>query len=223
MTLAIRDLRFAYPGGGFRLDAPAMDLAEGERLAVVGPSGSGKTTLLHLVAGILAPPPGTVRLDGVDVGALADRARRSFRARRIGFVFQGYELLDYLTVRENILYPFRIADGLRLDAEVRARVERLAEAAGVGDKLDRRPGRLSQGERQRVAICRALAARPRLVLADEPTGALDPANKTVILELLFEAAAETGAAVLAVTHDHDLLPRFDRVQDFAAFRREGAA
>jgi putative ABC transport system ATP-binding protein len=222
-VIVARDLAYAYPRGGFALRVPALDLAAGERLAVVGPSGSGKSTLLDLIAGIRTPDAGSLTVDGVVVPALAESARRAFRAARIGFVFQTFELLDYLNARDNILYPLMISPALRLDAAARARAAALAESAGVADKLDRRPGDLSQGERQRVAICRALIARPRLILADEATGNLDPANKGVVLELLFDQAAEAGAAILAVTHDHDLLPRFDRVVDFTDFAGRTAA
>jgi putative ABC transport system ATP-binding protein len=222
-VIVARDLAYAYPRGGFRLRVSALDLAAGERLAVVGPSGSGKSTLLDLIAGVRVPDAGSLTVDGVDVPALSEAGRRAFRAARIGFVFQTFELVDYLTVRENILYPLMISAALRLDAAARARAATLAEAAGVADKLGRRPGDLSQGERQRVAICRALIARPRLILADEATGNLDPANKGVVMDLLFAQAAEAGAAVLAVTHDHDLLPRFDRVVDFAAFAESAPA
>jgi putative ABC transport system ATP-binding protein len=218
----IRGLAFAYPGGSFRLEIPALALAPGERLAVVGPSGSGKTTLLDLIAGIRVPQQGQVTADGVEVSALRDRERRAFRLRRIGFVFQDFELLDYLSVLDNILHPFRISDALKLDAAARARAAALAEAAGIGDKLARRPGALSRGERQRAAICRALVAGPRLVLADEATGALDPEAKTLILDLLFQRVAAEGASLLAVTHDSEILPRFDRVLDFRDFRKRAA-
>ena len=214
--IAIAELRFSYPE--FRLSIPALNVAQGERVAVVGPSGTGKTTLLNLVSGIARPEAGRITVGDVEVSRLGDAERRAFRAQRIGFVFQNFALLDYLTARENILYPYRIAPGLRLDREVRARAEALADAAGIGQKLGRRPGALSQGEQQRVAICRALITRPGLILADEATGNLDPETKGRILDLLFAQAAEVGATVLAVTHDHDLLPRFDRVVDFAAFR-----
>ena len=218
----VEDLVFAYPSGGFRLRVPFLSLADGERLAIVGPSGSGKTTLLNLIAGILTPDSGRIDVAGTDVTALRDAERRRFRASRVGFVFQDFALLDYLPARQNILYPYRISPGLRLDAEARARAQALANACGIGDKLDRHPGALSQGEQQRVAICRALVTQPKLVLSDEATGNLDPESKARILDLLFERAEEAGAGVLAVTHDHELLPRFDRVLDFAEFR-EGAA
>lgn len=216
----LEHIAFAYPGGRFRLKVPELHVAPGERLAIVGPSGTGKTTLLNLVAGILRPESGTIRVAGSNLGSLSEDGLRRFRASTIGFVFQDFALLDYLTARENILYPYRITPALSLDAEVRMRAEALARACGLADKLDRRPGALSQGEQQRVAICRALVTRPRLVISDEATGNLDPENKTLILDLLFAQAREAGASILAVTHDHGLLPRFDRVVDFASFRAE---
>jgi len=217
--IAIDGLSFGYRRGGFRLEIPSFALADDGRVAIVGPSGSGKTTLLNLVAGILTPDTGRITVAGTEVSALPDAARRRFRAGHIGFVFQDFALLDYLSARQNILYPYRITPALTLDAETRARAEALAEACGIGDKLDRHPAALSQGEQQRVAICRALVTRPKLILSDEATGNLDPDSKARILDLLFEQAEAAGAAVLAVTHDHELLPRFDRVVDFAEFRR----
>jgi putative ABC transport system ATP-binding protein len=217
--IEIRDLAFAYPSGEFRLEVPELDLAAGERVAVVGPSGTGKTTLLNLIAGITVPQSGSVTINGTMVGGLSDAQRRTFRAKEIGFVFQDFALLDYLTAHENILYPYRIAAGAPLDAEARARAERLAGSCGLEGKLHRRPGNLSQGEQQRVALCRALVREPKLILADEATGNLDPENKAAILDLMFSRTQEAGASLLAVTHDHDLLPRFDRVIDFAAFRK----
>ena len=127
-------------------------------------------------------------------------------------------MLDYLSARQNILYPYRITPALKLDSNAHARAEALANACGIGDKLDRHPNALSQGEQQRIAICRALVTQPKLILSDEATGNLDPDSKARILELLFEQAAAASASLLAVTHDHELLPRFDRVIDFAQFR-----
>lgn len=221
--MELEDIAFAYPDGRFKLHVPSLRVASGERLALVGPSGTGKTTLLNLVAGILRPGRGTIRVADTDLGSLTDDGRRRFRASNIGFVFQDFALLDYLTARENILYPYRITPALTLDATVRARGEALADACGLADKLDRHPGALSQGEQQRVAICRSLVTRPKLVISDEATGNLDPENKALILDLLFEQARAAEASVLAVTHDHALLPRFDRVVDFASFQTETTA
>ena len=216
--IEIDSLEFAYPDAGFQLRIPEFSIAAGEKVAVIGPSGSGKTTLLNLVAGILVPRQGRVQCAGTEVGVLADTARRDFRISTIGFVFQDFELLDYLNVLDNILHPYRITRALKLTAEVRDRAAGLAEQLGIGDKLKRDVEHLSQGEKQRVAICRALLPGPQLVLADEATGNLDPRNKGHILELLFETVAAHEATLLAVTHDHELLPQFDRIVDFNDFR-----
>ncbi|MEM6939945.1 MAG: ABC transporter ATP-binding protein [Pseudomonadota bacterium] len=219
--IRIENLTFGYGAEGFRLRVPAFSLAQGERVAIVGPSGSGKTTLLNLIAGILTPATGHIDVAGAQVSHLSDAGRRRFRASQIGFVFQDFALLDYLPARQNILYPYRITAALRLDQAARDRAERLAAACGIGGLLDRHPPALSQGEQQRVAICRALVTQPKLILSDEATGNLDPESKLRILDLLFEQAAVAGASVLAVTHDHELLPRFQRVIDFAQFREAG--
>ena len=218
----IRGLSFCYPGDAFRLDIPSFELQQGEKLAVIGPSGSGKTTLLNLVSGIITPNAGEVQVADTAVSALSDARRRDFRIHNIGFVFQDFELLDYLNVLDNILHPYRITRALRLTAEVRRRARELAQQMGMGDKLQRGAGTLSQGEKQRAAICRALLPRPALILADEATGNLDPQNKSHILDLLFEAVDQHQATLLAVTHDHELLPRFDRIVDFREFRATGS-
>jgi len=220
--ISIESLHFAYPQDGFNLQIPTFSVPVGEKLAVIGPSGSGKTTLLNLIAGIVQPESGHIRVAGTPVHALADAGRRDFRITRIGFVFQDFELLDYLSVLDNILHPYRITRALQLTPEVRQRARELAGQMGIGDKLQRHAGDLSQGEKQRAAICRALLPQPKLILADEATGNLDPDNKLHILELLFEAVDQHNATLLAVTHDHELLPRFDRVVDFHDFHSGSA-
>jgi len=211
--ISVSDLRFNYTGGEFELIVPDLRVGQGEKLAVIGPSGSGKTTLLHLMAGIRLPQTGTVTTDGVEVTSLDDGARRDFRIRRIGMVFQEFELLEYLTVLDNILLPYRINGSLNLDGAVRERAAELAGQVGLGDKTHRLSTRLSHGEKQRVAVCRALIAEPVLLLADEPTGNLDPNNTQRVLDILLDAADATGATLVTVTHDHDLLPKFDRHVD----------
>jgi putative ABC transport system ATP-binding protein len=213
----IRSLEFHYRIGDFRLVVPDFTVKKSEKVAVIGPSGSGKTTLLNLIAGIITPVEGSVTVDDVEVSGLTDSKRRDFRITNIGFVFQDFELLDYLNVLDNILHPYRITGALALDMEVRGRAAGLAEKMGIGDKLKRRANDLSHGEKQRVAICRALLPYPKLILADEATGNLDPDNKTRILDLLFRAVEDHDASLLAVTHDHELLKRFDRIVNFRDF------
>jgi putative ABC transport system ATP-binding protein len=215
--IAIRHLDFKYSEGNFRLRVPEFAVARSERVAVIGPSGSGKTTLLNLIAGILTPVNGKVEVNGLEVNGLSDAERRDFRIKNIGFVFQDFELLDYLNVLDNILHPFRITGALRFNGTTRARAKGLADQMGIGDKVKRHADDLSQGEKQRAAICRALLPNPKVILADEATGNLDPKNKAVILDLLFQSVDEHGATLLAVTHDYELLERFDRVVDFGEF------
>ena len=217
--IRIADLDFTYRGGEFRLAIEALSIESGTTAAVVGPSGSGKTTWLHLLAGILVADAGTIEVNDVEVSALDDRRRREFRIRQIGMVFQEFELLDHLSVLDNILLPYRISPALTLDAEVRARGIDLAERVGLGDKVRRPPRRLSQGERQRVGVCRALLPDPPLLFADEPTGNLDPDTSDRVLDLLFAFAVERGATLLTVTHDHTRLDRFDRVLDAGTWGR----
>jgi ABC-type lipoprotein export system ATPase subunit len=219
----IHSLEFHYRYGEFRLRVPEFTVAKSEKVAVIGPSGSGKTTLLNLIAGIFTPVSGTASVDNTEVSTLNDAQRRDFRITNIGFVFQDFELLDYLNVLDNILHPYRITRVLTMDRSVRERAVRLAERMGIDDKLRRFADDLSQGEKQRAAICRALLPHPKLILADEATGNLDPENKTLILDLLFQAVEEHEATLLAVTHDHELLKRFDRVVDFQDFRHRDAA
>jgi len=209
MEIRLKGIDFRYRAGDFRLRVPEWRLEARQKAAFLGPSGSGKTTLLRLLAGILAPDTGRVELAGEDLGGLDDAARRAFRICNVGFVFQDFRLVEYLNVRENLLLPFRINDALSMEA---IGLESLAESLGIKAYLEKYPDQLSQGEKQRVAIGRALLPGPRLVLADEPTGNLDSDNTQRIMDLLFEQAAD--ATVVMVTHDHSLADRFDAVMDF---------
>ena len=211
--IGIQELEFRYREGEFTLRVPELSIDPGSAVAVIGPSGSGKTTLLHLIAGIVPPRSGRITVDGVEVPALSPTARRDFRIRTIGLVFQEFELLEYLSVLDNVLLPYRISPALVLGPSVRGRARELVEQVGMGDKLGRLANRLSHGEKQRVAICRAVLPGPQLVLADEPTGNLDQCNAHRVLDIIFEYAREAGATLVTVTHDRDLLDRFDRVID----------
>ncbi len=219
--IRIEGLRFHYGDGGFRLDIPELHIDRGRKVALIGPSGAGKTTLINLIAGILTPDTGRVRVDGVELGSRSDGERRVFRISRIGFVFQEFGLLEYLDVRNNVLLPYRIGAALTLSPDVDDKVRELAASMQLDDKLGRYPKTLSHGERQRVAICRALVASPSLLIADEPTGNLDPLTAQTILGLLLRQADQHGSTLLMVTHNHDLLGEFDRIidmRDFAAGR-----
>ena len=211
----IRDLQFRYSGpAGFRLSIAGLEVEPGECVAIVGPSGSGKTTLLNLLAGTLLPWRGEIEIGEIRVDGLSESERRRFRVEQVGQVFQAFELLDYLTVEENILLPRLIDPAASVDAGARQRAQELLATVGLADKAGQRPSRLSHGERQRVAVCRALLNRPSLLLADEPTGNLDQENKQNVVDLLVEQARSHGSTLLMVTHDRSLLGSFARVLDF---------
>ncbi|MBI1372169.1 MAG: ATP-binding cassette domain-containing protein [Phycisphaera sp.] len=222
--IRIAGIEFAYAETGtpFVLRVGALSIDAGSHVAIVGPSGCGKTTLLHLIAGILRPRAGRITVGDTDVTALPDADRRDFRIANVGFVFQDFELIEYLTVEQNILLPCLINPAAPLDDDTRARAAELATSLGIGDKLRRNVGRLSQGERQRVAICRAMLMRPSLILADEPTGNLDPASKRQTIDLLRQTASDAGATLIVVTHDHNVLDGFDRVIDMTDGTRDAA-
>ncbi len=219
--ISVENLDFQYPSGDFYLNIPEFKVLESEKIGVIGPSGSGKTTLLNLLAGILVPEKGEITFAGQKISSMKDKGRRDFRITRIGFVFQDFQLIDYLHILDNILHPFRITKSLKLTPQVRSRARELARDMGIEDKLLRFPQDLSHGEKQRAAICRALLPRPRLILADEATGNLDPANKVLILKLLFKQIQQAGSTLVAVTHDVELLNFFDRVIDFQTFYKKG--
>ena len=221
--IALDNLNFEYPQTGFRLAVESLEIARGEKVAVVGPSGSGKTTLLNLIAGILIPDSGSVTVNDIQVSQLSDAQRRNFRIANVGFVFQQFELIGYLSVFDNIRLAYLINNSLSETAETGERVKQLAEAVGIADKLRRPIHQLSQGEQQRVAICRALLTNPDLILADEPTGNLDPDNKQRILDVLFEQVDHGGQTLLVVTHDMEIVERFERQVDFRNFTQPARA
>ena len=214
-AIEVRDLEFRYRNGDFSLRLPAFSVEESETVAVIGPSGTGKTTLLNLLAGCCTPDGGSVRVLGTDIVRMSDRARREFRIRTIGMVFQEFELLEHLSVLDNILLPYRITPSLDDDRSVHERAVGIAKEVGIVDKLRRNVRQLSQGERQRVAVCRALVTEPTVLLCDEPTGNLDPANSKRVMDIMFTYVERNGATLVAVTHDHDSALRFGRTVDIA--------
>ena len=213
--IQISNLRFSYASaGGFRMHIPRMDIAAGECVAIVGPSGCGKTTLLNLLAGSFVAQSGEISIAGQQLDSMTEAARRRFRIDQVGQVFQAFELLEYLSVAENILLPRIIDPAGRKNSDSQQRIKSLLASVGLQDKADKRPAELSHGECQRVAVCRAMLNRPQLLLADEPTGNLDQANKQKVVELLIRQAREHESMLLMVTHDHSMLDAFERVIDF---------
>ena len=192
------------------LDLPRLDVANGEAVCLVGGSGTGKTTLLNVIAGIVLPDEGRVLIDGTDVAALSEAGRDRFRARHVGYVFQVFNLLQGYSAAENVLLPMCFA-GLGAQ-QARARAHELLARVGLGKKAHHRPAALSVGEQQRVALARAVACHPIVLLADEPTANLDPANADNAMLLLREVARENGSILIVVTHDERLRSAFQRVE-----------
>ncbi|MDF2375521.1 MAG: ABC transporter ATP-binding protein [Verrucomicrobiales bacterium] len=217
--ISCQDLKFSYPGESFDLRVKSLAVEKGESVALVGPSGCGKTTLLNLIAGILLPGEGSVEVEDVRVNGMNLTQRQAFRLGNMGMVPQNFELLDYLTVAENILTPIRLSGRGIVQSEHRERLAELAGRTGMSDLLQKFPTGLSQGERQRTALCRGLVGNPALILADEPTGNLDPGNQDRIVSLLLEEARRLEASVLMITHEPGLLGRFDRVVDLVELRK----
>jgi putative ABC transport system ATP-binding protein len=199
------------------LNGASLRVFPGEVLALTGPSGSGKSTLLHCLSGILAPDSGRIGFDGHDLAALGDRERSALRRGAFGFVFQFGQLVPELTCVENVALPLRLDGVRRTHAEQRA--AELLDRLEVADVADKRPGQVSGGQGQRVAVARALITGPRVVFADEPTGALDSRNSAQVMRLLVAAAKERGSAVVLVTHEAHIAACADREVAF----RDGTA
>ncbi len=189
------------------LQCVSFSMVKGEFAAVVGESGSGKSTLLHCIGGLDDPTSGKVYLDGEDLFALNENKRTIFRRRNIGFIFQSFHLVPELTVEQNIIFPL-LLDDRKPDRE---RVEEILEILGLSDRRSHLPGQLSGGQQQRVAIGRALATRPKLILADEPTGNLDSKNSRDVMELLLQASRRYQQTILMITHNQSLAASADRV------------
>jgi putative ABC transport system ATP-binding protein len=207
IVVSLRNVSRTFAGGVFALREVSLDIARGELVAIVGPSGSGKSTMLNIIGTLDRASDGVVEIDGLDVAALADQDLSALRARRIGFVFQHFHLSPGVSALDNV------ADGLLYTGvglwERRRRAEAALVEVGLGHRLLHRPHQMSGGEKQRTAIARALAREPTLLLADEPTGALDSASGEGVVQLLLGLHAQ-GTAVVVITHDRDLAARFDR-------------
>lgn len=203
--LELRQVSKAYANGRKVLDRLSYTLGAGEFVAVMGESGVGKSTLLNLIAGLDAPDSGDIIIDGVAMASLNDDAATRLRREKLGFVFQAFHLLPHLTLAQNVALP------LLLNGASRARADTMLMAVGLGERGNDFPRQLSGGELQRVAIARALAHRPALLLADEPTGNLDPDTATQILALLRNEIKANGASAIMVTHSHAAAAKADRV------------
>jgi putative ABC transport system ATP-binding protein len=229
-VVELTDLRYAWPGAAQPvLDVRSLRIARGERLFVRGPSGSGKSTLLGLLAGVLVPQSGDVRVLGRDLGRLSGPARDRFRADHVGFIFQMFNLIPYLSVVENVRLPCGFSpERLRKAAAgtggVDGEARRLLAQLGLADEgLLRRPvTALSMGQQQRVAAARALIGAPEIVIADEPTSALDAALRADFLKLLFAECEQAGSTLVFVSHDASLEDAFDRTLSIGAVNRAAA-
>ncbi|MFM1767529.1 MAG: hypothetical protein RJA22_58 [Verrucomicrobiota bacterium] len=200
------------------LNGVTLEILAGQSVAIIGPSGSGKSTLLNLLGTLDQPTSGRVWLDGQDLGGLDEVQLAAVRNRQIGFVFQSHHLLPQCTVLENVLVPTLAEPGLPGRESAPARAEQLLRRVGLGDRLHHRPAQLSGGERQRVAVVRALINRPKLLLADEPTGALDRASAQALGQLLVELNREEGVTLVVVTHALDLARQMQRVLELSEGR-----
>jgi putative ABC transport system ATP-binding protein len=221
-VLRLEAVKKAYnaPEGGRVevLDVERFEVARGEQVALRGSSGSGKTTLLHIIAGLIKPDAGAVHVAGADVARLGEAQRDHWRAKHVGYIYQSFHLLQGFTALENIALAMKF--GGRVDL---ARAKSLLEQVGLGARLNYKPRQLSIGQQQRVAVARALANTPALVLADEPTGNLDREHADAALELILSLCKSSGAALLLVSHDERVVARFPRVVDLATLNRRAAA
>jgi ABC-type lipoprotein export system ATPase subunit len=210
-VLELRNVRKSYPepdGGRLPiLDIPRFDVADGEQLALVGKSGCGKTTLLHTTAGITRADAGQIKIDGIDIATLSEAGVDKVRAAKIGYVFQTFNLLPGFSAFENVLLGMTFARG-RKDP---GRARHLLDRVGLSHRATHKPGALSVGEQQRVAVARALANRPSLLLADEPTANIDPRNQQKIVELIRETSREENVSLIIVTHSMEVAAQFERV------------
>ena len=211
--LQIEDLKFWYTGKEFQLEISNLKINKGSKVAILGKSGSGKTTLAHLISGILKPQSGLIRFMGQNISNLSDGERRAYRIKNIGFIFQEFELIEYLSVLDNLILPYKLNKSLSLNEETINRAKAIAGRIEIENKLHKYPNQLSGGERQRLATARALITSPSLVIADEPTGNLDTQTANKVLNEIINQSSKSNSTLLMITHDPRLLESFDQVID----------
>lgn len=223
MSLVLQQVRKSYrePGGGLLpvLNIEHFELQDAEQAVLVGSSGGGKTTLLNVISGISTPESGSVIIDGYDITKMHEVVRDRFRAQRIGFVFQTFNLLPAFSALENVLLGMSFS-GQKTD---RGHALQLLDRVGLSHRVNHRPGQLSTGEQQRVSVARALANRPSLLLADEPTASIDLANQQTVLQLIRDACAEHQVTLLLVTHAPEVAAQFERVESLSEFNKPEVA
>lgn len=213
LILQIRDLHFQYPASDFKIEIYDIKITQGSKIAISGKSGSGKTTLIHLISGILRPQSGEILFYDKLITDMNDKEIRKHRISNIGFIFQEFELLEYLNVMDNLILPYKINKSLVLDAEIKDKAKEIANRIGIGNKLDQHPKQLSGGERQRLAIARALITSPPLIIADEPTGNLDEKTSNIVMDEITDQVSYTNSTLIMISHNNELISSFDEIID----------
>lgn len=213
LILQIRDLHFQYPASDFKIEISDIKITQGSKIAISGKSGSGKTTLIHLISGILKPQSGEILFYDKSITDMNDKEIRKHRISNIGFIFQEFELLEYLNVMDNLVLPYKINKSLVLDAEIKDKAKEIANRIGIGNKLDQHPKQLSGGERQRLAIARALITSPPLIIADEPTGNLDEKTSNIVMDEIKDQVSYTNSTLIMISHNNELISSFDEIID----------
>ena len=213
LILQIRDLHFQYPASDFKIEISNIKITQGSKIAISGKSGSGKTTLIHLISGILKPQSGEILFFDKSITDMNDKEIRKHRISNIGFIFQEFELLDYLNVMDNLILPYKINKSLSLDEEIKNKAKEIANRIGIGNKLNQHPKQLSGGERQRLAIARALITSPPLIIADEPTGNLDDKTSNIVMDEITDQVSYTNSTLIMISHNNELISSFDEIID----------
>ena len=213
LILQISDLHFQYPASDFKIEVSDIKITQGSKIAISGKSGSGKTTLIHLISGILKPQSGEILFFDKSITDMNDNDIRKHRISNIGFIFQEFELLDYLNVMDNLILPYKINKSLSLDEEIKNKAKEIANRIGIGNKLDQHPKQLSGGERQRLAIARALITSPPLIIADEPTGNLDNKTSNIVMDEITDQVSYTNSTLIMISHNNELISSFDEIID----------